>query len=57
MYMNALLAIRSIAASPSSRAMILKVLEDDPDMLATITKDLQLHLAAFRYESGVPKHV
>jgi len=33
------------------------VLEDDPDMLATITKDLQLHLAAFRYESGVPKHV
>ena len=57
MYMNALLALRSIAESPSSRQTILKVLEDDPDMLATIMNDLQIHLAAFRYEPNKPPRV
>ena len=57
MYMNALLALRSIAESPSSRQTLLKVLEDDPDMLATITNDMQVHLAAFRYEPNKPPRV
>jgi hypothetical protein len=57
MYMNALLALRSIAESPTSRATLLKVLEDDPAMLATMTRDMQIHLAAFRYEPNLPPRV
>ena len=57
MYMNALLALRSIAESPASRATILKVLEDDPDMLATMMNDLETHLAAFRYEPNKPPRI
>ena len=57
MYMNALLALRSIAESPSSREILLKVLEDDPDMRATLLKDLQIHLAAYRYEPNKPPRV
>jgi len=50
MYMNALLALRSIAESPESRSVIKEVLQDDPEMWQTIEDDQKMHLAAFRYE-------
>uniref|UniRef100_A0A6U5Z2P2 Uncharacterized protein n=1 Tax=Guillardia theta TaxID=55529 RepID=A0A6U5Z2P2_GUITH len=54
LYKNALLAIRSISESPSTRVLVMKALEDDPEMQARVHNDHRVHLAAFRYETGSP---
>jgi len=57
MYMNALLAVRSVSEWPATREMVMRVLEDDPEMRSRVLSDHQIHLAAFRYEKDRPDRV
>jgi len=57
MYMNALLALRSISEWPAARELVVKVLEDDPEMRSEVLRDHQVHLAAFRYQPDAPPRV
>eukprot|EP00286_Rhodomonas_abbreviata_P012440 CAMPEP_0181317392 /NCGR_PEP_ID=MMETSP1101-20121128/16443_1 /TAXON_ID=46948 /ORGANISM="Rhodomonas abbreviata, Strain Caron Lab Isolate" /LENGTH=416 /DNA_ID=CAMNT_0023424781 /DNA_START=92 /DNA_END=1342 /DNA_ORIENTATION=- len=57
MYMNALLALRSISEWPATREAVMKVLEDHPEMKDEIFSDHQIHLAAFRYDPNKPERI
>lgn len=57
LYMNALLAIRTISEWPLTRDYVIKVLRDDPETLASVFKDQKIHLAAFRYDPDKPPRV
>uniref|UniRef100_A0A7S0Z6F1 Radial spoke protein 8 n=1 Tax=Hemiselmis tepida TaxID=464990 RepID=A0A7S0Z6F1_9CRYP len=57
LYMNALLAIRTISEWPETRAYVKTVLRDDPETFESVFKDHQIHLAAFRFDSDKPPRV
>jgi len=57
LYMNALLAIRTICEWPATREYVMKVLEDDPEMREQVFSDHQVHLASYRYEANKPPRV
>lgn len=57
LYMNALLAVRTVSEWPETRDYVMKVLRDDPETMASVFKDHQIHLAAFRYDPDKPPRV